>query len=223
MRGKSKELAARRAFEAEALSYLDSLYAVAMKLTRNASDAEDLVQDAYVRAHRFQDRFEPGTHMKAWLLRILTNLFINRYRRSTREREVLAGRSAAAVGDGVMSRAAVRALKEPVGEAHRALLESEIQKALDELPDDHRLVVVLADIEELSYREISSVLNCPVGTVMSRLHRARQKLRSRLVAQAQAMGIVDAGTALGAPAASTQAPEAVSLAEYRRRRRQGVG
>lgn len=199
---------AREEFEREALKHLDALYGAALRLTRSASDAEDLVQDAFVKAYRFYDRFEPGTNMKAWLFRILTNTFINKYRRSTRERKVLEGREAEPVGDGVMSRAAMRTLTDPISEAHRRIITAEIQEALDSLPEDYRVMIVLADVEELSYKEIANIVGCPIGTVMSRLHRARKKMQRRLLDQAVHLGIVEE------PASS----EPVSLEDWRRRK-----
>jgi len=193
-----------------ALPYLDSLYGAALRLTRSPADADDLVQDAFLKAYRFYDRFEPGTNLRAWLLRILTNTFINKYRRNTRERKVLDGDDAEPVGDGVMSRAAMRALTEPEDAAMRSLVSQEIQKALDELSEEHRLMIVLADIEELSYKEIADIVGCPIGTVMSRLHRARKHMQGRLVEQAIEMGIVD-------PSKDANG-ETVSLDAYRRAR-----
>jgi RNA polymerase sigma-70 factor (ECF subfamily) len=161
-----------------------------------------------VKAYRFYDRFEPGTNMKAWLFRILTNTFINKYRRSTRERKVLEGREAEPVGDGVMSRAAMRTLTDPISEAHRRIITAEIQEALDSLPEDYRVMIVLADVEELSYKEIANIVGCPIGTVMSRLHRARKKMQRRLLDQAVHLGIVEE------PASS----DPVSLEDWRRRK-----
>lgn len=195
-------------FEREALKHLDSLYGAALRYTRSPSDAEDLVQDAFVKAYRFYDRFEPGTNMKAWLFRILTNTFINKYRRKTRERKVLEGRDAEPVGDGVMSRAAMRCLTDPESEAQRGLITGEIQEALDSLPEDYRMMIVLADIEELSYKEIAEIVGCPIGTVMSRLHRARKKMQKRLMSQAIQLGIIEE------PAGA----ETISLDAYRRSR-----
>lgn len=191
MAPKSHQACAREEFECEALKHLDALYGAALRYTRSPSDAEDLVQDAFVKAYRFYDRYEPGTNMKAWLFRILTNTFINKYRRKTRERKVLEGRDAEPVGDGVMSRHAMRCLTDPVGEAQRGLIHREIQDALDSLPEDYRVMIVLADVEELSYKEIAEIVGCPIGTVMSRLHRARKKMQKRLMAQAISLGIID--------------------------------
>jgi RNA polymerase sigma-70 factor (ECF subfamily) len=198
----------RDEFAKEALEHLDSLYGAALRLTRSESDAEDLVQDAFLKAYRFYDRFEPGTNLRAWLLRVLTNTFINKYRRNTRERRVLEGDEAEPVGDGVMSRAAMRALTDPIGESMRPILAREIQTALDELSDEHRLMIVLADVEELSYKEIADIVGCPIGTVMSRLHRARKQMQHKLIDTAVNMGIVEEPTA----------EQPISLDAYRKAR-----
>ncbi len=195
-------------FEAEAMQHLDRMYAAAMRLTRSESDAEDLVQDAMLKAFRFHDRYRAGTNMKAWLLRILTNTFINKYRRKRRERDVFDGALATPVGEGVMSNHAIRGLTQPVEAAQRRMLASEIQGALESLPEDYRAIVIMADVEGLAYREIAEALECPIGTVMSRLHRARKVLRTQLVSQAEAMGIVDVPP--------TKAP--ISLNDYKRKK-----
>jgi RNA polymerase sigma-70 factor (ECF subfamily) len=188
---KPRKIASERSlFEAEARPHLDTLYSAALRLTRSAVDAEDLVQDTLIRAYRFYDRFEAGTNFKAWLLRIQMNAFVNRYRRKTREREVFEGAMAAPVGEGVMSRATMRALTDPVGDAQRRLIAREIGRAFEELSDDARTMVLLADVEELSYKEIAEVMGCPIGTVMSRLHRARKLLQVSLQQHAVQLGII---------------------------------
>jgi len=193
MRRKPKKIAAeRRLFEAEARPHLDTLYSTALRLTRSPVDAEDLVQDTLVRAYRFYDRFEAGTNFKAWLLRIQMNAFVNRYRRSARERQVFDGAMAAPVGEGVMSRATMRGLTDPVGDAQRQIIAREINRAFDQLSEDARAMVLLADVEELSYKEIAEVMGCPIGTVMSRLHRARKQLQLSLHQHAVQLGIIDA-------------------------------
>jgi RNA polymerase sigma-70 factor (ECF subfamily) len=204
-----------QAFETLALEHLDAMYGAALRLTRAPSEAEDLVQDALVRAYRFQHHFEAGTNLRAWLMRILTNTFINHYRRTARERRVLDHEEGAPIGDGVMSRAAMRGLTDSVSVAQEGLLREEILAALDELPDEYRVMIVLADIEELSYKEIADTLSCPIGTVMSRLHRARKLLQKRLIDQAIQMGIVRE-----AEVAEAGAP--VDIAAYRRKRMGGA-
>ena len=194
--------------EREALGHLSSLLAVATRLTRNGAEAEDLVQDTLVKALRAKNQFEAGTNMRAWLLRILTNTFINRYRRGGLERSVFDGPDADPLADGWISTSTMSALRDPESMALRPMLEKEIQTALDELPEEFRLAVVLADVEELSYREIADVMGCPIGTVMSRLHRGRRLLKSRLYEHARAMGIVGPEPLVGSE-------EPVDLASYR--------
>ena len=186
-----KAEAERQLFEVEARPHLDALYSTGLRLTRSPVDAEDLVQDTLVRAYRFYDRFEAGTNFKAWLLRIQMNTFINRYRRITRERQVFDGPMAVPVGEGVMSRASMRGLTDPVGDAQRRLVAREINRAFEELSDEARAMVVLADVEELSYKEIADVVGCPIGTVMSRLHRARKQLQGSLRQHALQLGIIE--------------------------------
>ena len=192
------------------LEHMDALYATAMRLTRSPADAEDLVQDTFLKVQRFHAHFEPGTNLRAWLFKILTNTFINKYRRQTRERNVFDGIDQEPVGEGVMSADSLRALSEPDANALRPIVAREIQAALDALPDDYRAIILLADVEELSYKEIADVLGCPIGTVMSRLHRARKLVQKRLVEHARALGIV----------AEANDADTVDLEAYRRRRKE---
>lgn len=178
------------AFMVELLGHLDTLYGVASRMTKGATEAEDLVQDTVVKAMRAQGQFQPGTNLKAWLLRILTNTFINRYRRGGLERELFDGPDADPLADGWMSTSTMRAMRDPEATALTPILEGEVSRALDALPEDFRLAVVLSDVEELSYKEIAEVMGCPIGTVMSRLHRGRKLLQKSLREQAVAMGIV---------------------------------
>jgi RNA polymerase sigma-70 factor (ECF subfamily) len=153
--------------------------------------------------------------MKAWLLRIQTNTFINRYRRGGLERAVLDGPDADPLSDGWISAATLRSMRDPEGAALRPVLEKEIQRAVEGLPEEFRLAVVLADIEGLGYKEIADVMGCPIGTVMSRLHRGRKLLKGQLIDQARAMGIVGPEAEVGAP--KKAAP--VNLDSYRERKR----
>jgi RNA polymerase sigma-70 factor (ECF subfamily) len=198
-------------FENDAIEHLPSLMGVAMRLTRNVAESEDLVQDTFVKAMRARDQFEPGTNIRAWLLKILTNTFINRYRRGTLERSVIDGATAEPLQDGWISSASMNAVRDPESLALRPMLEAEIQSALDEVPEEFRLAVVLADVEELSYKEISDIMGCPIGTVMSRLHRGRRMLKGKLFDHAVAFGIVDAD----AKQDSDIQEEPVDLNEYR--------
>jgi len=201
-------------FERAILGHAPNLLAVACRLARSRHDAEDLVQDTLVKDIRAKDQYESGTNLKAWLLKILKNTFINRYRRSGLERAVFDGPSADPLADGWIGTSTLRAMRDPEGQALQPVLEREIVAALDTLPEEFRLIVVLADVEELSYKEIADLVGCPIGTVMSRLHRGRRLLKSRLVEQARALGLVAEEPA--EPAPQVEAP--VTLEAYRARR-----
>jgi RNA polymerase sigma-70 factor (ECF subfamily) len=174
----------------DASNHLDVLYGAALRLTKNARDAEDLVQDTYARAFRFEDRYEPGTNLKAWLFRILYNTFINRYRRRGREKELLADIEKNSLQDAVVSDDALYALAHPEEDYLSRLVSAEVLTALEELPEDYRTVVMFADVYEMSYKEIADIVGCPVGTVMSRLFRGRQKLKQSLFEYAVEQGII---------------------------------
>src|SRR5882762_9084055 len=137
-------------FEAQVLTHLDALYAVAYRLTKAPLDAEDLVQDALVKAMRARDQYQAGTNLKAWLFKILTNTFINKYRRGGLERIVLEGPDADPLADGWVSAQTMESMRDPEAQALRPMLAAEIGRALDELPEDYRMAVVLSDVEELS-------------------------------------------------------------------------
>jgi RNA polymerase sigma-70 factor (ECF subfamily) len=202
-------------FERAILSHSSNLLAVACRLARSRSDAEDLVQDTLVKALRARTQYESGTNLKAWLLKILKNTFINRYRRSGLERNVLDGPDADPLADGWIGAATLRAMRDPEGQALRPALEREIGNALDSIPEEFRIVVVLADVEELSYREIADTIGCPIGTVMSRLHRGRRLLKGRLIEQARAIGLV---VDEPAPAAEGPVDKPVELDAFRAKR-----
>jgi RNA polymerase sigma-70 factor, ECF subfamily len=168
------------AFAAQALAFLEPLYATAMRLTRNRPDAEDLIQDTLVKAFRFADRFERGTNLKAWLFTILHNTWRNRRRHAARDTvEVDSERveQAASLPDGPM------ALDTPEHILLRSSLNADLQAALDELPDAFREAVWLRDVEEFSYAEIADMLGIPIGTVMSRISRGRRLLFEKLTAE----------------------------------------
>ncbi len=171
-----------------ALPYLDQLYGAAMRMTRNPADAEDLVQDAYAKAFGSFHQYRPGTNLKAWLYRILTNTFINSYRK--RQREPLQS-DADAVEDWQLHRAASHdstGLPSAENIALDELPDEEIKAALSELSEDRRLAVYLADVEGFSYKEIAEIMDTPIGTVMSRLHRGRRQLRELLADHARQLG-----------------------------------
>lgn len=172
-----RERAAPDAFGSEVLGYLEPLYATAMRLTRNRADAEDLVQDTIVRALRFQDRFEPGTNLRAWLYTILHNTWRNRVRDTARE--------ATDVDSERIEELAARAdgpaeVETPERLLLRATLDADLRDALDELPEAFRQAVWLRDVEEFSYAEIAKMLDVPIGTVMSRISRGRRQLFEKL-------------------------------------------
>ncbi|MBS2016513.1 MAG: sigma-70 family RNA polymerase sigma factor [Deltaproteobacteria bacterium] len=177
-------------FAQEAVGHLDALYAVACKLTRNPAEAEDLVQDTLLKAMRAKDQFHAGTNLKAWLFRILTNTFINKYRRGGLEKSVLEGPDADPLVDGWVSASTMRQLRDPESQALQPIVEGEVQRALDALPTEFKIAVILCDVEEFSYEEIAQIMGCPIGTVMSRLHRGRKLLQRSLYNHALALGIV---------------------------------
>jgi RNA polymerase sigma-70 factor (ECF subfamily) len=201
-------------FEREALAQLSALLAVGARLTKNPSEAEDLVQDTFVKAMRARQQFEPGTNMRAWLLRILTNTFINRYRRGGLERSVIEGPDADPLADGWIGSSTLEAMRDPESRALRPIVEAEINRALDNIPDEFRLAVVLADVEEMSYREIADIMGCPIGTVMSRLHRGRRMLKAHLYEHARAMGIIGPEPVVGEVPAEAK-PKPIDLASWR--------
>ncbi len=199
-------------FQAVAVPQADALYGAALRMTREPAAAEDLVQETLLRAYRFWHKYQQGTNIKAWLFRIQTNIFINRYRKKQTEQKVMDDRQI----DDLLHRFAAQEstfippdtredfLKEVIGD--------EVLAALDELPFEFRMTVLLADMHDLSYKEIAEVLDCPVGTVMSRLHRARKLLQARLFAYAVERGVIHA------PEGVT-ADNVASMDAFRRRRK----
>ncbi len=181
---------AKDAFETEALSLLDALYRTALRMTRSAADAEDLVQETYIRAFRFRDQFTPGTNLKAWLFRILTNTFINSYRRKASQPETteLDDVDEFSLYRRMTDARAASSSPDPEREVMAGVVDGEIRAALDELPERFRAVVLL-DAEGFSYKEIAEILEIPIGTVMSRLHRGRKFLQKRLYDLALERGI----------------------------------
>jgi len=181
----------RARFQSEALPLLDSLYGGALRMTRNPADAEDLVQETMLRAYRSFDRFEAGTNLKAWLFRIMTNAYINTYRKKQREPKKVSS-------DEVEDFDLYQELKDhdpqwemtPENLVLNSLVDSDIIEAIDDLPEQFRLAVVLSDIEGFSYAEMAEIMDVPLGTVMSRLHRGRKALQKRLWEIARDRGIV---------------------------------
>ncbi len=190
-RAPEAEDAAARAerFETEALVYLDQLYAAALRMTRNPADAEDLVQEAFAKAFAAFHQYRPGTNLKAWLYRILTNTYINTYRKKQREPQLSDGEN---VEDWQIARAASHTssgLKSAETEALENLPDSDVKDALGQLSPDFRLAVFLADVEGFAYKEIAEIMGTPIGTVMSRLNRGRTQLRRLLSDYARDRGM----------------------------------
>lgn len=191
---REKESAAERKkrFERDALQYMSQLYAAAMRYTKNPEDAQDLVQDTYAKAYTSFHQFEPGTNLKAWLYRVLTTTFINTYRKDQRRPQT----SDSELEDWQIAEASSHTSdqgKSSEDVVLENLPDSDIKKALAEIPEEFRMAVYLADVEGFSYKEIAEIVGVPAGTVMSRLHRGRKQLREKLTDYARERGYVKGG------------------------------
>jgi RNA polymerase sigma-70 factor (ECF subfamily) len=182
---KAKGTGRSEAFEKLVLEHLNMLYAVALRLTRNAADAQDLTQNTIVKALRFHDRFKDGTYIKAWLLTILRNTFINEYRRKARRPAFVELTGSESATDTAPD---PEVNYEPDRENSTDLMElldDRVKAAIESLPEDFRMAVIMADLQDKSYREIAEAVECPLGTVMSRLYRGRKLLREQLYGYAK--------------------------------------
>ena len=178
------------AFEEEALSHLDRLFAAAMRMTRNPADAEDIVQETYAKAFASRHTFSPGTNLKAWLYRILTNTYINAYRKAQRSPQSSGDED---VSDWQLARAASHdsaGLRSAEMEALDQTPDGVVSEAIARLPENFRMAVLLSDVEGFSYKEIAEIMGTPIGTVMSRLNRGRNQLRANLADFAKEHGLI---------------------------------
>ncbi len=201
-------------FEEIAMPHADALYGAALRMTRDTAHAEDLVQETLLRAFRFWHKFEPGTNVKAWLFRIQTNIYINRYRRQQAEQAVMDDRGAEDLLARYAAEESTFIPPDTREDFFKSVLSDDVMRALDALPFDFRMTVLLSDMHELTYKEIAEVLDCPVGTVMSRLHRGRKLLQSQLLDYAVERGVLS-------PVEAAKHANVASLDTFRRRRAAG--
>lgn len=179
----------RKAFETEALPHMDALYRTALRMTKNQNDAEDLVQETFVKAYRFWDKFEPGSNCRAWLFKIMTNIFINNYRSRSRAPQAV---DVDDIDDNYLYRhiASTGHEENPEHALFAKVFDDDVKKAIEELPEDFRLVVVLSFLEGFSYQEIADIADLQLGTVKSRLHRGRKLLQKQLLDYAIRNGFI---------------------------------
>ena len=205
------------AFQTEALVHMDALYGVALRMTKNERDAEDLVQDTFLKAYTHFAKYREGTNCKAWLFKILTNTFINRYRKKSKEKVYL-------VNDKDYKPLAERAVApkenpfeqgaESEDDWYKKLFSDKVKAALEEVPVDFRMVVLLADLYDFSYKETAEIVGCPIGTVMSRLYRGRRLLASKLVDYA-----LETGNLSYDPRVGSEEDGEKKVIDFKRRRR----
>jgi len=206
----------RQAFEKEALPHLDALYGMALRLTKNQGDAEDLVQDSLVKAYRFFHRYEAGSNIKAWLFKVMVNLYYNTCRKQKKDRRLLVEAEIDGHVDRYLSDTSRTGPRQEEILLDRLSVEK-LRAAVEELPEEFRTALVLCDLHDFSYKEIADILNCPVGTVMSRLYRGRRILQKRLFDYAVEQGYIRTES----PAESPGAEGVADLEAFRRRRGEG--
>jgi RNA polymerase sigma-70 factor, ECF subfamily len=200
-------------FKAEALAHMEALYRTALYMTRNPERAQDLVQETYLKAHRFWHRYEPGTNCKAWLFRILTNTFINQNRRKAKIFTDIEDAGFEVSSSPLYENSGFYGT--PEATYMKQLFPEHIQSAVESLPESFRIPVILADLQDFSYKEIAEMMNCPVGTVMSRLFRGRKKLQEILFEYAVEQGVISQQDA-------EDENGAISLEAYRARKVSGA-
>ncbi len=206
----SRRTRTEREFDEEILVHLDALYGAALRMTRNPAEAEDLVQETCLKAFRSFHTYRRGTNAKAWAFRILTNSYINRWRKKSKRAEHVSNLDIHEAADRVLSPVEMQAWSDPEVAFFRRDVSPKVVDALDGLSDTFRTVVVLADLQDFSYQEVADLMDTPIGTVMSRLYRARRALQAKLYEYALEQGYV--------PQLTDGCGETVSLEEFRKRR-----
>ncbi|MFH1437039.1 MAG: sigma-70 family RNA polymerase sigma factor [Pseudomonadota bacterium] len=181
LKTKPKTRDLKREFEELAMPHQDALLRVALKMTGSMEEAEDLVQETFLKAFRSFDRFEWGTNIKAWMFRIMINTHYNIHRHKKIYRDIEESSHGHWINMEVVSQESMRALRDPQSMIQRGLVAKEIQTAVDGLSEEYRVIFMLADVEGFSYKEVAATVGCPIGTVMSRLHRARRMLQVALL------------------------------------------
>jgi len=175
-------------FDSQTMPYVDSLYNTAYRMTGNSQDAEDLVQETFFKAYKYYDKFQEGTNLKAWLFKILKNTFINNYRKKKLEPKSVEFSDIEDSFEKIVRHDPDEQPLDPESKYLANVMDEGVKKALEALPHDYRMVVILADLEDFSYKEIAEILECPVGTVMSRLYRGRKLLERALMRYARTHG-----------------------------------
>lgn len=207
-----------QAFVTEAVPHMDALYSTALRLTKNKGDAEDLVQEAMLKAYRYFGKYERGTNCKAWMFKIMTNTFINNYRRAKKRKEVSVNEEIRPLAERAVASES-NPLAEHFGDQDTMffkLFGDEVKQALEDVPVDFRIVVLLADLQEFAYKEIADIIDVPIGTVMSRLYRGRRILQTKLAVYAKEQGYLS--TNKNEAKSNDEDSNTTSLDEYRQRR-----
>ncbi|MFP4597003.1 MAG: sigma-70 family RNA polymerase sigma factor [Persicimonas sp.] len=215
------------AYQREAIPHLDALYGTALRMTKDEQDAEDLVQEAMLKAYRYFDKYENGTNCKAWLFKIMTNTFINRYRKSKKRKEYLVDddyRPLQERAEAPERNPFIDNFDQDEENLYFKMFGDEVKTALETIPVDFRMVVLLADLQDFAYKEIAEIMDCPIGTVMSRLYRGRRMLQAKLEEYAVREGYIDSSVVedeADEQEADVADSSTTNLDEYRRRRAEG--
>lgn len=213
------------AFQKEAVPHLDALYGTALRMTKDEQDAEDLVQEAMLKAYRYFDKYENGTNCKAWLFKIMTNTFINRYRKSKKRKEYLIDddyRPLQERAEAPERNPFIDDFDQDEENLYFKMFGDEVKSALETMPVDFRMVVLLADLQDFAYKEIAEIMDCPIGTVMSRLYRGRRMLQAKLEEYALKEGYIGwADNEADEDDEAESESKTADLEEYRQRRAEG--